>query len=285
VVDDNEMGISHVIRGDDHISNTPKQVLIYQALGFKVPVFAHLPLILDKQGGRLSKRTGATSISEFRELGFLSEGLVNYLLCLGWSPGENREIIDINQAARIFNIKDANKTAAIFDRDKLNWINNQYIKNAPLGNLADLLIPMISKRFPQAESYSMHRQRLEGLLKLYQGRVNTLNDFLDWADFFFLEEIQIEKSLREKFFKKDLSKEFSMFTERLGRLEQFTVVNIERTFRDLVGELNINSRKLIHPIRVALTGKTVGPGLFDVIFHLGKETTITRLKKIIKNGG
>jgi glutamyl-tRNA synthetase len=285
VVDDATMKITHVIRGDDHISNTPKQVLIYQALGFKVPVFVHLPLILGKDGGRLSKRTGATSISEFRELGFLSEALLNYLLCLGWSPGENREIIDINQAAKIFNINDANKTAAIFDWDKLNWINNQYIKNAPLGSLADLLIPMIRKRFPQAESYCAHRQRLEGLIKLYQGRINRLSDFLDWADFFFLDKITIEHKLREKFFTQDLSKEFSMFIERLDRLEAFTVINIEKTFRDLVKERNISSRQLIHPIRVALTGKTIGPGLFDVIFYLGKEKTNARLKGCVKTGG
>ncbi|MGD9014542.1 MAG: glutamate--tRNA ligase [Candidatus Omnitrophota bacterium] len=285
VVDDATMEVSHVIRGDDHISNTPKQILIYQALGFKVPTFAHLPLILNKQGGRLSKRTGATSISEFRELGFLSKAVVNYLLCLGWSPGEDQEIIDINQASRIFNINDANKTAAIFDWDKLNWINNQYIKNASLGSLADLVIPMIRKRFPQAGSCCVHRQGIEDLIKLYQGRINTLGDFLDWADFFFLDDIKIEQGLKDKFFKIDLSKEFSMFIERLNRLEPFTVESIEKAFRDLVGELNISSRKLIHPIRVALTGKTVGPGLFDVIFHLGKRITITRLKKIIKHGG
>ena len=285
VVDDATMKITHVIRGDDHISNTPKQVLLYQALGLQIPEFAHLPLILGKDGGRLSKRTGATSISEFRQLGILSEALVNYLLCLGWSPGEDREVIDIGEAVKIFEISDANKTAAIFDWDKLNWINNQYIKNASTGKLVDLLIPMIRKKFPQAESYYADRQRLEALVKLYQGRINTLSDFLDWADFFFLNKITIEQKLRDKFLSLDLSKEFSMFIERLESLRPFTSAGVEKTFRDLVKELNISSRQLIHPIRVALTGKTIGPGLFDVISYLGKEVTRERLKSCFKNGG
>ena len=281
-VDDAEMGITHVIRGDDHISNTPKQVLLCQALRFKIPLFVHLPLILGKDGARLSKRTGATAITEFRELGFLPKALVNYLLFLGWSPGENREIIDLQEAAKIFDINKANKTAAIFDWDKLNWLNNQYIKNTPVGKLKELFIPMLKEKFPQAEDHSFDRQGLEGLIKLYQGRMNTLGDFLDRADFFFLDEIAVQEDLKEKFLSKDLSKEFSLFIERLDKLEPFTVEGTERVFRGIVKELNINSRQLIHPIRVALTGKTIGPGLFDVIFHLGKEITKKRLRKWIK---
>ncbi len=285
VVDDATMEVSHVIRGDDHISNTPKQVLLYQALGYNIPIFAHLPLILGKNGSRLSKRTGATAISEYHQLGFLPEALVNYLLLLSWSPGENREIVDIQEAIKIFDISNINKTAAIFDRDKLNWINNQYIKNTSAERLIDLLIPMIKKRFPQAESYCLSKQRLAGVVKLYQGRINTLEDFLDWADFFFLDEIEIGESLKDKFLSQDLSREFSLFIERLQRLESFTVVGIEKTFRDLVKELNMNSRQLIHPLRVALTGKTIGPGLFDVIFCLGKQITKARLSRWIKKGG
>jgi glutamyl-tRNA synthetase len=282
VVDDATMGITHVIRGDDHISNTPKQVLLYQALGFDLPIFAHLPLILGKEGGRLSKRTGATAISEFCQLGFLPEALVNYLLLIGWSPGENREVIDIQEVIKIFDIKDTNKTAAIFDWDKLNWINNHYIKNAPTERITDLLIPMIKKKFTHAKNYCSDKQRLNSLVKLYQGRINTLGDFLDWADFFFLDEIMIEASIKEKFLNRDLSKEFSMFIKRLDVLEPFTVPNIEKTFRDLVKELSINSRQLIHPLRVALTGKTIGPGLFDVIFYLGRQTTRERLNRWVK---
>lgn len=285
VVDDATTGITHVIRGDDHISNTPKQVLLYQALGFQMPVFAHLPLILAKGGGRLSKRTGATAITEFRQLGFLSEALVNYLLLLGWSPGDNREIIDIKVATKIFEIKAVNKTAAIFDWDKLNWINNQYIKSSPAERLIDLLIPILKNKFLQTEDYCSDRQRLEGLMKLYQGRINTLADFLDWADFFFLDQIVIQPAAKQKFLSQDFSKEFSLFIKRLDKLEPFSVSSIEEAFRNLVKELNINSRQLIHPIRVALTGKTIGPGLFEVIFYLGKKKTKARLSRWIEKGG
>jgi len=266
VVDDATMRITHVIRGDDHISNTPKQVLLYQALGLDIPIFAHLPLILAKGGGRLSKRSGATAVSEYRQLGFLPQALVNYLLLLGWSPGNDREIIDIQEAAKIFDIRDANKTAAVFDMDKLNWINNYYIKTSPTNKLTDLLTPMIEEKFPGGRNYCSDRQWLENLIKLYQGRINTLSDFLDWADFFFLDEIVVGQDLVEKFLSQDLSKEFSMFIERLERLESFTVASIEEAFRNLVKELNIHSRQLIHPSRVALTVKTIGPGLFDVIY-------------------
>ena len=277
VVDDGLLGITHIIRGDDHISNTPKQILLYSALGFNTPQFAHIPLILGKDGSRLSKRTGATAISEYKALGYLSPALVNYLLLLGWSPGQNREIISITEAIKAFEIEDVNKTAAIFDLDKLNWINNHYIKESPTEELLDLLWPLLQKRYPQTE-----RSAVSSVLKLYQGRINNLLDFLDWADFFFLDEIEINEEAKAKFLEHDLSKEFSLFIEGLDKLEVFNVENIERVFRDLVKELNITSRKLIHPIRVALTGKTIGPGLFDVIHLLGKERVKKRLKKWVR---
>ncbi len=284
VVDDATMQITHVIRGDDHISNTPKQILLYKALGFRIPEFAHLPLILSKSGGRLSKRTGATAISQFRQMGFLPEALVNYLLLLGWSPGENREIIDIKEAARLFDITNANKTAATFDMDKINWINNQYIKGYSIEKLVDLLMPMLRQRFPRTQSYYSDRQKLQGLVKLYQGRINTLGDLLEWADFFFTDEINVDPAAAQRYLSQDLSSEFSLFLERIEKLEHFEVATIEKAFRELIVELNISSRQLIHPIRVALTGKTVGPGLFDVIFYLGKEVTRIRLSRWIKKG-
>lgn len=146
VVDDTAMNITHVVRGDDHISNTPKQLLLYKALDFRIPAFAHLPLILGAEGGRLSKRTGATAISDFKKMGYLSEALVNYLLLLSWAPGENRELIDINEAIKIFDITDVNKTAAAFDLEKLNWINSQYLKNADTQELTDELIPLLVEK-------------------------------------------------------------------------------------------------------------------------------------------
>ncbi|MEI6631450.1 MAG: glutamate--tRNA ligase [bacterium] len=281
VVDDATMSISHVIRGDDHISNTPKQVLLYEALGFKVPEFAHLPLILGAEGGRLSKRTGATAISDYRKMGYLPQALVNYLLLLSWAPGENREVIEINEAIKLFDIQDVNKTAATFDQDKLNWFNNQYLKKADPQKLADELIPILLEQ-GYLEKDNIDKAYLLEIIKLFQARLNTLNDFISWADFFFLKEITPDPQAQAKFLGTDLSKEFSLFAERLEEVKDFDIPNIEISFRELIKELGIESKKLIHPIRVALTGKTIGPGLFEVIYYLGKERTRERLLKWVK---
>ncbi len=282
VVDDAEMNITHIIRGDDHISNTPKQILFYQALGFKLPDFAHLPLIMGMDGGRLSKRTGATSISDYRKMGYLSEALLNYLLLLSWAPGDNRELINIKEAVKLFNIKNVNKTAAAFDLKKLDWINNQYLKNADCEKLAEGLIPLLAeKNYINKDSFD--RGYLLDLIKLFQGRLSRLNDFVDWADFFFLKDPVIDPAAKEKYLVQDLSKEFSLFSERLDNLASFEVINIEASFRELVAQLGIDARKLIHPIRVALTGKTIGPGLFEVIYYLGKERSKERLLKWAKS--
>ncbi|MDD4980413.1 MAG: glutamate--tRNA ligase [Candidatus Omnitrophica bacterium] len=281
VVDDATMGITHVIRGDDHISNTPKQVILYQALNFPVPEFAHLPLILGKEGGRLSKRTGATAISDYRKMGYLSPALVNYLLLLGWAPGGNREIIDIREAIKLFDIKNVNKTAAIFDLDKLKWINNQYLKKADTQQLTDEVIPLlIQKKYIGKDNFD--RNYIASLVKLFQGRLPTLKDFADWADFFFVKNIKIDPQAKKELLTQDLSKEFSLFIERLDKLESFDIITIEACFRELVKELNIEAKALIHPIRLAVTGKTIGPGLFEVIYYLGKERTRERLSKFIK---
>jgi len=280
VVDDAAMNITHVIRGDDHISNTPKQIMLYEALGFKIPEFAHLPLIMGKEGGRLSKRTGATAISEYRNMGFLPEALVNYLLLLGWAPGENREVIDINEAIKLFDIKHVNKTAAILDMDKLNWMNNQYLKTKDPEKLADEVIPMLIDK-GSIDKDNFDRNYIVSLLKLFQARLTTLNDFPDWADFFFVQDVVVEPKAQEKYLNKDLAREFKLFLERLDGLKDFTVENIEAAFRDVLKELNVESKVLIHPIRVALTGKTIGPGLFEVIYYLGKERVTKRLNRFI----
>lgn len=281
VVDDALTKITHIIRGDDHISNTPKQILLYQALGFPLPEFAHLPLILAKEGGRMSKRKGATAITEYRQMGYLPQALVNFLMLLGWSPGENREIIDIKEAIKLFDIRSVNKTAAVMDMDKLDWINNQYLKSEDPQSLTDAIIPMlIEKKYIDKDNFD--RDYVLSLIKLFQPRLTVLNDFVDWADFFFLKNITIDPAAEQKFLAQDLSKEFKLFIDRLGKLDKFDIAAIEASFRELVAELNIQAKALIHPIRVALTGKTIGPGLFEVIYYLGKEQTKERLMKWVK---
>ncbi|MCX5693632.1 MAG: glutamate--tRNA ligase [Candidatus Omnitrophica bacterium] len=281
VVDDAEMNITHIIRGDDHISNTPKQIMLYEALGFALPNFAHLPLIMGVDGGRLSKRTGATAISDYRKMGYLSEALLNYLLLLSWAPGDNRELISVKEAVKLFDIKNVNKTSATFDLKKLDWINNQYLKSADPEKLADELIPLLeAKHYINRDNFD--RPQLLVLVKLFQARLPRLNDFVDWADFFFLEEPAIDPAAKEKYLSQDLSKEFSLFAQKIDSLDCFDITNIETSFRGLVAELGIEAKKLIHPVRVALTGKTIGPGLFEVIYYLGKERSKRRLLKWVK---
>jgi glutamyl-tRNA synthetase len=281
VVDDALMNITHVIRGEDHISNTPKQVLLYEALGLPLPAFAHLPLIMGMEGGRLSKRTGATAISDYRKMGYLPEALVNYLLLLSWAPGEDREVIDINEAIKLFDITDVNKTAATFDLKKLDWMNNQYLKNADSEKLTDDIVPMLIEA-KHIDKDNFDYAYVLSLVKLFQPRLAHVNDFVDWADFFFLNEVKMDPAAQAKHLSKDLSKEFSLFVQRMDALQDFTVENIEKCFRDMMAELGLEAKVLIHPIRVALTGKTIGPGLFEVIYHLGKERSKERLQKWVK---
>ncbi len=275
VVDDALMRITHVIRGDDHISNTPKQILLYEALGFALPQFAHLPLILDEAGGRLSKRTGATAVSEYRSLGYLPEAIMNFLVLLGWSPGGNQEIVTPESAAKKFSLKHVNKTGAIFDIDKLNWINNYYIKQCPLERLTAEMIPLLREKGFIGEDYD--RNYLASLLQLYKDRMNTLRDFIERADFFFTDDLVFDPAVRAEVLSRDFSREFALLCERLQKLLQFDAAGIEAAFRALVAELGLKPRELVHPVRFVLTAKTVGPGLFETMAALGREKVQARL--------
>jgi len=249
-----------------------------------IPAFAHLPLILATAGGRLSKRKGATAISEFRSMGYLSKALANFLLLLGWSPGENREIIEQAEAVKLFDIRHINKTAAVLDLDKLNWINNQYLKAEDPLKLVEEVIPLLAER-GIIDKDKVDRAYVRSVVGLLQARLTTLNDFPERADFFFMKEPVMDPKAKEKFLSNDLSREFGLFCRRLAELQLFEIPAIEEAFRQLVAELNIEAKALIHPVRVALTGKTIGPGLFEVIYCLGKERTIERLMAQVKTGG
>lgn len=276
VVDDALLGVTYVLRGDDHISNTPKQVVLYEALGFNPPFFAHLPLILDKEGGRLSKRTGATAISDYRKQGYLPEALTNYLLLLGWSYGANQEIVNIADVIKKFEVKNINKTAAVFDMDKLNWLNAQYIKKYDSLELTELLAPhLIEAGFIRKENFN--REEILSVVKLFQGRISTLSDFVKWADFIFLKEPKFDEEAKKKFLERNLTKEFNLLIEKFEGISDFSPANIEEKFRELVKELGVKTADLVHPVRIALSGKTIGPGLFETIAVLGRDKTKERL--------
>lgn len=277
-VDDALMDISCVIRGEDHISNTPKQILIYRGLGFKIPQFAHVPLILSPEGGRLSKRFGATSIREYKEMGYLSEAVANYLLLLGWSPGDNKEIFSLSEAKDIFEINRVNKTGAVFSLDKLNWVNSEYIKGMDAGQLSDLVRNFLEKKdFLPA---GLEEGYLEKVVSLFQGRIFKLSDLLDWARFCFYDDFSYSDDTKA-ILEKDLSREVKSLIERLKIIKGFAAGEIEKEFRAAVADLSLKMKDLVHPVRVALTGRRIGPGLFETMEVLGKDRVCQRLNRLI----
>jgi glutamyl/glutaminyl-tRNA synthetase len=214
-------------------------------------------------------------------MGYLSEALLNYLLYLSWSPGDNRELISLAEAIKLFEIKNVNKTAATFDIKKLDWINNQYLKNADPEKLVNYLVPLLAeKNYINKDSYD--RGYLLGLVKLFQARLPRINDFVEWADFCFLDDPVMDQAAVKKYLENDLSKEFKLFTQRLENLVNFDAVNIEAVFRELIAQLGVEAKVLIHPMRVALSGKTIGPGLFELMQCLGKAKSIKRLLKWVR---
>ena len=278
VVDDALMEITCVIRGEDHISNTPKQILIYQALDLPIPKFAHLALIMGEDGTRLSKRTGAVAVSDYRRQGFLPEALVNYLMLLGWSPGNNQEMVGLEAAVNKFSIKKVNKAAAIFSMDKLRWLNSQYIKKVDTEKLLQMLLPFLKEQ--GYINTSADSRNLKNIVNLFKGRMATLVDFLEWTDFLFLEDISFDPQAKQQYLAQDKSREFRLLSERLKQVEPFDAASAEKVFRSLVDELGIKSADLVHPVRVAITGRAVGPGLFETMAILGKEKTVKRLQEV-----
>lgn len=277
VVDDALMGITHVIRGEDHISNTPKQILIYEALGFKVPKFAHLPLIMGADGARLSKRFGAVAVTDYRGEGFLPDALVNYLMLLGWAPSGSQEVIAMKSALDKFSIKKVNKTSAQFNMEKLRWINAQYIKARDTDELTDLLVPVLKEEGLLPDPFD--RVWLRSVVALFQSRMSTLREFSERAGFLFTQEFCLSDEMRGELRQKDFSREFSLLAERLAGLPAFDLPSTEKVFRDLVTELGMKSGDLVHPVRVALSGSNVGPGLFETMAALGQRRTVERLRQ------
>jgi len=278
VIDDALCDITHVIRGEDHISNTPKQILLYEALGFKVPEFAHLPMILSPEGGKMSKRFGATSIREYKNMGYLAAALANYLLLLGWSPGNNREIVSLDEAVKLFDINNVNKTSAAFSIDKLNWVNSEYIRNQSIEELADY-----TKRYLEEKQFLPEGIRLDYLKKvieLFRARISKLEDLIEWAYFCFYDDYPYAADTKT-ILERDLSREMEVLRERICGIDAFNKETIEAEFRLAAKELELKARDLVHPVRVALTGRRVGPGLFETMEVLGKDRVDSRLKRLV----
>jgi glutamyl-tRNA synthetase len=279
VIDDAELSITHIIRGDDHISNTPKQVLFYQAMGLPVPRFAHMPLMMGVDGAKLSKRHGAVAVAEYRQQGILPEALVNYLMLLGWFPGEDREILSLREAVSLFDISQVNDTQVKFDMQKLRWLNAEYIMKKKDEELLPLLkARLVNEQFDLTE---VSDEYVLSVIALYKVRIKTLNEFSDLADCFFTDDFIVDEKGKRKYLEKPENMDnLREFAERLEGVDDFSEENIEQVCRGLAEERQLKAAGIIHPTRVAISGKTRGAGLFEMMHVLGKKKVLERIRKV-----
>lgn len=280
VVDDHDMGVTHVVRGDDHLSNTPKQILIHEALGWNIPVYAHLPLICGFDGARLSKRHGATAIEEFREQGILPDALFNFLCLLGWAPGDDREVMTREEIISSFSLERIGKKDAVFDEKKLKWMNGKYLSEMSSQAIVELLKSKISAE--HINIIENNQKNFLYLIDLIKTRAHTINEVVDSTAFYFDDPDEYEKKGVEKYFKNNNSKDLLYkLISTLQDTDEFGTENTEKVIRDLAESMDIKAGILIHPLRLALTGKTTSPGIFDVIQILGKSSVIRRIENSI----
>ncbi len=279
VVDDFDMGITHVIRGDDHLTNTPKQIFLYRALGFTPPEFGHIPLILGPDKKRLSKRHGATSVGEYREMGFLPEALVNFIALLGWNPGDDREIMTISDMISEFSLGRISKSAAVFDFTKALWLNGRYISRLSDHQMENIFVDLYEKNGIQVRRTG----KLKKIISLLRPRVRTINDLLDTGIFFFQRpEKYNEKGVRKYFSGENAVEILQQNAHLIRDCQPFTEAELEKRLRAKAEKAGRKAAHYIHPLRLALTGKTASPGIFEVITLIGQVESAVRCEKAIE---
>jgi nondiscriminating glutamyl-tRNA synthetase len=277
VVDDHEMEITHVIRGDDHISNTPRQILIYQAFGWSTPQFAHVPMILGSDGTRLSKRHGATAVGAYEELGFIPEAMVNFLVLLGWSYDGQREMFTLKELEELFRLDRVGANPAVFDLVKLEWMNGQHLKRMPEGERIARVEAFLARRGHDLSQRSPEWRVV--LVRAIGDRLKTLVDAERYGAFALQEELEIDPDAWTSLLQKPaVAQRLQGLAERVAADGEFSLASLEATLRGLAGEWGIKVGELIGAARIALTGRTVSPGIFEVMWLLGRERTVTRLR-------
>jgi glutamyl-tRNA synthetase len=280
VVDDAEMAITHVVRGDDHLSNTPRQILVFEALGLTPPVFAHLSMILGADGKRLSKRHGATSLDSYEEMGYLPEALLNYLALLGWSLDGETTVFTPQQLVENFTLERVSKNAAIFDPEKLDWLNGVYLREMDAAAFTDRILPLLEDAgLMTGEDAAARRDWLESLAPLVSERVKRLDEVVPMVSFLFGETVDIQDAAREKVLAKEGALEALMAAvQALECVTPFTHEAIEEVLRTVPETTGIKAKLAFQAVRVAVTGTTVSPPLFESLELLGRERTLARIK-------
>jgi len=278
VADDIDMAITHVVRGDDHISNTPKHVLLFQALGHGVPAFAHVPLILGTDKKRLSKRHGATSVTEYTRMGYLPEAMVNFLALLGWSPGDDRELLNRDELIAAFALEGISGGNAVFNPEKLDWMNQQYIMRLATEELGSRLEPYLRDAGLWREEFATHRRSWYlGLVDLFKPRLTRLTNFAAEAGPFLTAEVATEEAAARKYLKPELAAPFRELRAAFDALDPFTTTATEQALRSIAERHTLKPAALIHATRVAVTGRAASPGLFEVLEILGRPVVVERM--------
>jgi glutamyl-tRNA synthetase len=279
VIDDIEMKISHVIRGEDHLSNTPKHIELYRALGAAPPRFAHIPLILNQDGSKMSKRDEGARVTTYIEQGYAPEALRNYLCLLGWSPKDNREKIDIEEVVKLFELEKINRRNAAFDLNKCFWLNGQYISQMSLDRFIELARPFLEK----AKINISDEKYLREVLAIVKEKIKLFKDVPEWTAYFFTEEYDFDpKAVENVFGKPEAAERLIALREELTKVNKWNLENLESTLKNLAQKLGCKTGDLVHPARVAVSGRTVGPSLYHMLEVMDKKRVLARFDRAIE---
>ena len=276
VVDDSLMEITHVIRGEDHVSNTPKQILIYYALGFKVPIFAHLPMILGEDKKRLSKRHGAAGVNEYESMGYQPDALLNYLALLGWNPGTEEEIFDLGSLVKNFDIRKVQKKSATYDQKKFNWISSQHLMKEDSDKVLNRLAS-IDPRWSESRS----QDYLIKIIDLMKPRSNSLTDLIDQSRYFFSSPKEFDSAQLQKIWKQDTAEIIIELKSVLGAINSWVAIELESNFKSFMDQRGFGIGKVMKPMRFLICGSLQGPSLFDLMELIGKEESLKRISYAI----
>ena len=280
VVDDLEMGITHVIRGEDHLSNTAKHVALFQAFGVHPPHYAHIPLILNPDGTKMSKRDQGASLSTYVEEGYVAEAVVNYLVLLGWSPKENREVLSVPELVERFDLPQVLRHNARFDMAKLQWMNGEYMRTLPADRFYELCVHALAKAGLQTNAFPL--AYVKAALDTCKGKLKTFAELPGYAGFYFADALDFDPAAVVQSFTAENRPRLQRLRDAFARVEPFNYAFLEAGLKNTAGELGVKPGVLVHPTRLACTGKTAGPSLYHLLEVLGREKVLARLDAALK---
>src|SRR5437588_4007649 len=282
VIDDIEMKISHVIRGEDHLSNTPKHIELYKALGEARPNFAHIPLILNRDGSKMSKRDEGAAVANYIEQGYAPEAVRNYLCLLGWLPKDNREKIDIEEVVKLFELEKINRRNAAFDLDKCFWLNGQYVAQMSLDRFIELARPFMEK----AKIDISDEKYLRDVLAIVKEKIKLFKDVPEWTSYFFSEDYEFDPEAEKNVFgKPEAAGHLKALRDEFAKIDKWDLQTLESALKSLAQKLGCKTGDLVHPARVAASGRSVGPTLYHMLEGMGKERVLKRFDRMMAKLG